>query len=233
MTARALMQGTGLAVDNSEAVGILSDTSIDEADIEAGKFDGASVEAWLVNWQDPTERMLRFRGALGEITRTGSEFTAELRGLTDKLNQAQGRSYTPSCQAVLGDAECRVDLSQLAKIRRTNSVIGAQVFHLPPIPDCPDRWFERGTLQPQGGLGQWAEWCHQDRPTAAGWRPDRDPVGAASRPGLDGTDVKLTPGCDKRRETCRDKFTNIVNFRGFPFIPGEDWLVASPRPEAD
>ena len=34
-----------------------------------------------------------------------------------------------------------------------------------------------------------------------------------------GEPVKLLPGCDKARETCRDKFDNVVNFGGWPFIP--------------
>lgn len=36
------------------------------------------------------------------------------------------------------------------------------------------------------------------------------------------------PGCDKRRETCRDKFNNILNFRGEPDMPGLDAALAYP-----
>jgi uncharacterized phage protein (TIGR02218 family) len=36
-------------------------------------------------------------------------------------------------------------------------------------------------------------------------------------------------GCDKRAETCRAKFGNFLNFRGFPHIPGEDWVTAYPK----
>ena len=49
MTARVLQQTTGLSVDNSEAIGALSDAAIDEADLAAGRFDGAEVRSWLVN----------------------------------------------------------------------------------------------------------------------------------------------------------------------------------------
>ena len=35
-------------------------------------------------------------------------------------------------------------------------------------------------------------------------------------------------GCDKRATTCRDKFANIVNFRGEPFIPGIDKVGQTP-----
>ena len=48
MSAAALQQGTGLAVDNSEAVGALSDAAVTEVDIAAGRFDGAEVTAWMV-----------------------------------------------------------------------------------------------------------------------------------------------------------------------------------------
>ena len=50
MTARAIEQTTGLAVDNTEAVGALSDAAIREEDVRAGRFDGAEVQSWLVNW---------------------------------------------------------------------------------------------------------------------------------------------------------------------------------------
>jgi hypothetical protein len=35
-------------------------------------------------------------------------------------------------------------------------------------------------------------------------------------------------GCDKRFGTCRDRFDNTLNFRGFPTIPGDDYLTAYP-----
>ena len=68
MTARTLQQTTGLAVDNSETVGALSDAAVDEADLIAGRFDGAEVRAWLVNWADTAQRIEQFRGNLGEIS---------------------------------------------------------------------------------------------------------------------------------------------------------------------
>ncbi|MFD2844660.1 phage BR0599 family protein [Paracoccus cavernae] len=41
-----------------------------------------------------------------------------------------------------------------------------------------------------------------------------------------GDQVRLSAGCDKRAETCRLKFANFLNFRGFPHLPTEDWLLA-------
>ena len=85
MTARAFQQTTGLAVDNSEAVGALSDVALSEADLAAGRFDGAEVRCWQVNWADPVQRMMLFRGHFGEVTRAAGSFRVELRGLADAL----------------------------------------------------------------------------------------------------------------------------------------------------
>lgn len=112
MTARALQQTTGLSVDNTEAFGALSASAITEDDLVAGRFDRAEVVAYLVNWANPQDFLIQFRGNLGEISRVGGSFKAELRGLTDLLNRPHGMAYTPGCSAVLGDSRCRFDLGQ-------------------------------------------------------------------------------------------------------------------------
>ena len=54
------------------------------------------------------------------------------------------------------------------------------------------------------------------------WEPIRAPITA-------GTTVRISAGCDKRSATCRLKFKNLANFRGFPDLPGDDWLMAVPK----
>ena len=39
----------------------------------------------------------------------------------------------------------------------------------------------------------------------------------------------VTAGCDKRLTTCRQTFANVANFRGFPHMPGNDFVVRMPR----
>jgi hypothetical protein len=34
--------------------------------------------------------------------------------------------------------------------------------------------------------------------------------------------VALYPGCDHTRETCKDKFDNLANYGGFPWIPSKN-----------
>ncbi|MFN6977771.1 MAG: DUF2163 domain-containing protein, partial [Gemmobacter sp.] len=148
LTARALSQTTGLAVDNAEAVGALSDASVTEADLAAGRFDGAEVRAWAVNWADVTARALEFRGTIGEVARSGGAFRAELRGLAEALGQPRGRVIQRPCSAVLGDAQCRVDLSAAGyrAERAVEAVEGGRVFRWADFGGFDDRWFEKGRL---------------------------------------------------------------------------------------
>lgn len=230
LTAKALQQGTGLAVDNSEAFGGLSSEAISEADIRAGRFDAAEVTSWLVNWQDVTVRKVLFRGTLGEITRKGGAFTAELRGLAEALNQPQGRIYHARCSAVLGDAACGFDLNQPGYFTEVavEDVTGAQDFGFAALPGFADRWFEKGRLRvltgPAAGL---VGVVKNDRIVGSGARTISlwQALGAAVAAG---DMIRIEAGCDKRVETCQVKFVNFLNFRGFPDIPGEDWLMAYP-----
>ena len=38
----------------------------------------------------------------------------------------------------------------------------------------------------------------------------------------------ITAGCDKHFKTCKAKFDNSANFRGFPHVPGIDFALAVP-----
>ncbi|MEN8936175.1 DUF2163 domain-containing protein [Planktotalea arctica] len=229
LSAMALQQSTGLSVDNTEAVGALSDTAIKEVDIDAGRFDGAEVTSWLVNWTDTAQRILQFRGNIGEIRRAGGAFQAELRGLTDMLNRPVGRVYQRPCGAVLGDDACSVDLQSAAY--RVQSIVAevenARVYRFEGLGGYASDWFERGRLDVISGEGVDLSAAIKVDRMFEGlreitlWEPMRADIRA-------GDHVCLFAGCDKRFETCRVKFSNAVNFRGFPDIPEEEWMMVHP-----
>lgn len=229
LVASALQQSTGLSVDNSEAIGALSNAAISATDIRAGRFDGALVQIWLVNWADPEVRMLQFRGTLGELQQVDGAFRAELRGLSEMLNQPQGRIYQRDCTALLGDKACKLEVSA-AEFTAEAPVVSQKddrVFAFEPLERYDLAWFERGRLQVVTGEAAGLQalikndrWL-QDRREIEVW----ESLGQTVRPG---DILRLEAGCDKRFETCRFKFNNVENFQGFPFIPGDDWLVSYP-----
>ncbi len=230
LTARALEQVTGLAVDNTEAAGALRDAGLTEADIAAGRYDGAALTIWLVNWADPAQRRVLFRGSLGEITRTGEAFRAELRGLSEPLNQAGGRVFHADCAAVLGDAQCGVDTAAPAFSATVALVaLDGDALEFDGLDGFVPGWFTHGRVQVLDGAAAGLR-ARVRRDAFAGTGRRRlqlwESLRAAPAPG---DHVQLVAGCDKRAETCRNKFNNFLNFRGFPHVPGEDWLTAYPR----
>jgi uncharacterized phage protein (TIGR02218 family) len=229
LAARAVQQSTGLSVDNSEALGILSDSSIREEDIEAGRFDGAEVLSWLVNWQDTNQRLLQFRGTIGEISRGNGAFTAELRGLTEALNTPLGRSFQASDTVVLGDAQNKFDLNTpgYAFEGPVEEIEERKRFRFAALDQFADRWFERGRAEILSGAGQGLTgWVKNDRLRATGREVELwQALPAAIAPG---DLIRFEAGYDGRVETAQLKFNNLINYRGFPHIPGEDWLMAYP-----
>jgi len=229
LTAHQLHQTTGLAVDNSEAVGALSDVAVTEQDLLAGRYDAAEVEGWLVDWSNVENRILQFRGTLGEITRSGGAFRAELRGLAEALNQPQGRSFHRGCAAILGDRTCRFDLGQPGYSIETSvqQTQGRRVFQFVGLPPFAERWFEKGCLSVVSGPAKGVTGVVKTDRLSNGVRMVElwQELGVAVEPG---DVVRLEAGCDKMVGTCQNKFGNIYNFQGFPHIPGEDWLTAFP-----
>lgn len=154
---------------------------------------------------------------------------AELLGLTETLNRPQGRVYQSACSAVLGDARCRFDLDQPGFSTELDVVaVEDDVrFRLDGATGQPERWFEKGRFAViEGSAAGLVGVIKNDVTGPDGrvvelWQAIRATVRVGDR-------VRIEAGCDKRHQTCRDRFDNIVNFRGFPHIPGEDRLLSVP-----
>ncbi|RJE81225.1 DUF2163 domain-containing protein [Paracoccus sp. JM45] len=228
LTAQAIVQATGLSVDNTEASGALDNDAITERDLMAGRWDDAELQMWEVDWSDVTSRKLVFRGSLGEVTRANGAFQAELRGIADKLNAPQGRVYHPRCSARLGDGSCCVNLATeaLSLELAVQDVRDGRIFTFDAFPAFAGNWFEQGQLHLLDGNAQGLhaaiknDTAHED-----GTRTIELWAGLAIPPAA-GDRIKLIAGCDKAAGTCRLKFNNFLNFRGFPHLPSEDWLLA-------
>ena len=229
LTAGALQKSTGFSVDNTEVTGSLSDAAISESDLTVGRFDGAEVVIWLLNWRDVEQRTIRFRGTFGEIRVANGTFRVELRGLTDTLSQTRGRVYHPACSAILGDKECRFDLNQAEfTIDAVIKKIGKKgEYFLPSQDGIPDRWFEWGRVRVLTGVAEGLLAVVRVDQNSGDFRRIELMVDFELAP-EPGDEIQLQAGCDKMAGTCRTKFSNFLNFRGFPHIPGNDWMASYP-----
>ena len=222
-TASKLDQSLGLSVDNMEATGALSSSAITEADILAGRYDGAVVDLFWVNWSDTSMGVQIASGNLGEVKRHGVAFQAEFRSLANRLNQKIGSTYQRLCQASLGDSRCKVDLTQ-AQFRGAFAVTTggtSRTLVLSGLSGFASDWFTEGTAALATGANAGLVFEVKAHRRTAGidqvelWLPPPFAVAAGDA----GT---IVAGCRKTFAVCGSKFANRVNFRGFPHIPGTD-----------
>lgn len=209
----------GLAADDLDATGALSDDAITEADLAAGAYDGATVEAWDVDWQDVAVRRLLGVYTLGQVERDRAAFRVELRSLSARLDTKKGRVLSKLCDVkALGDARCKL---ALAPWQVTATVVAVSGYAVTVTDTATDLgFFERGT----------ADWTSGANAGTGSDIRASEPRGGATvihlwhtpaRPLAVGDAVTLTAGCDRTAETCAARFGNLDNFRGFPHLPGD------------
>lgn len=214
-----------LSVPNLDVVGLLDSASITEEDLLAGRWDGAEVEVFEVNYTDLTQGTMNLRtGTIGTVSAGRSSFTAELRGLAQQLQQPVGELFSPACAATLGDSRCKVALGPLTVTGSVTTATSARAF--------ADSTRTEGDDYFGAGLLTWTSGFNVDLPMEV-----RDHVqsGGAFVLALPmpfeirvGDTYSLVPGCRKRAiEDCKTKFSNIVNFRGHPYVPGNDRVLGN------
>ena len=223
-TASEVQSGLSLAVDNLTLAGALSAAALNENDLAAGLYDNAAFKLWRVNWAAPEQRVLMKAGTLGEVTRQGAAFQAELRGLAQALNQPVGRAFGRLCDADLGDARCSVALSAGAGTVAT--VFDARRFTVDGLGSFAGGTFTGGKLVFTGGANA-GRGMEVKRHALNGGIVSIELWQAMSEAVAAGDGFTLTPGCDKSFATCRDRFANSANFRGFPHMPGNDAVLAT------
>ena len=225
----ALQSSADLAVDNSAIEGVLSDEALNEDDLFAGLYDHAQVDIWRVNWAVTAQRLLLKQGTIGEVQRGKTGFSVEFRGLSHRLDEATGRIFQYSCDAVLGDARCGVDLQASANNAsgQITALGDAQSFIVDGLAAFEENWFAGGVIKFTSGANAGLNGQIKNQTSAGSdtaltlWLPLKRPVAVNDQ-------FTVTAGCDKRFETCREKFANGLNFRGHPHMPGNDFVTSYP-----
>ncbi|WP_420140897.1 DUF2163 domain-containing protein [Sphingomonas sp.] len=222
MTPSAISQSDGFDIDTLDVAGALSADAITADDLAAGRWDGAAVRLFALDWDDPQAPPVALaRGELGEIGIGDGAFTAELRGPTAPLARAVVEETSPTCRAELGDRRCRIDMSARVRLAR---VVGWDAPLL--TVDRPEPGADAYGL----GRLRWIEGANGGLESAVASSAGavltlRDPP---PTPPLPGALVELTEGCDRTIATCRARFANAANFRGEPYLPGADLLTRYP-----
>lgn len=184
---------------------ILDDAGLVEADILSGLYDHAEVEIYYHNTK------IRHTH-IGKITLNNGKFTAELEGLEHKLERHIGEFYSPLCRAELGDSQCSLTITSVTGTVATTD--GSRTLTDPKRTEAPG-YFAYGILTFTSG-----ENVHHQFEIKYYHPSTLELTLATPHPIKIGDTYTLTPGCDKRFETCTTRYNNAVNFRGEPHIPG-------------
>lgn len=220
-SATRMAQGLGLQVDNLTVESVLSSDTINEDDLAASKYDDAAVTLFWVNWKDVSQRVIVSRGSIGEVKREQTMFSAEFRSLSHRLNQKQGRSFMRTCDAIVGDARCGIDI-RLPQYLGSGTVASAagRNLVLNGIDGFDNSWFTHGEFKFTSGANSGLTFevkQHADGQVILWQEPPFAPQV--------GDNFEVTVGCERSMTVCDEKFDNSVNHRGFHLIPGQDILA--------
>ncbi len=218
MLPSAIERSDGLDADDVQLSAALTSDAFTDADLMAGRWDGAGLTLSAVDWTAPdVAPVTLLTGEFGEVEIKDGGFAVGLRGPTAVLDAAVVEETSPECRAQLGDRRCRVDLSG----RRVSAVVVSVVDSVVTLAGAlADGGFAYGSLRWLTGDNAGLE----SRVVAnAGASVTLRDVPAFAV--VAGTRVELLQGCGKRFSTCVSRFGNAVNFRGEPHLPGNDLLT--------
>lgn len=220
----AVRSELGLNIDDGEVAGAFSTDAVSEKDLSDGRYDGAKVEVFLVNWNAPDTALKLRTQEIGEVSFGANVFQAELRSIAHKLEQPQGRTYSQKCSANLGDSACSIDLNT-ASFKgqgRVQSVLDDSACVVTGLAGFEPFWFRHGLITWTGGTNNGLSVEVYDHSKTDGEVLLRFFSPFPNTPET-GDQFTITAGCTKSFATCRNKFSNHLNFRGFPHLPGRDF----------
>lgn len=225
-----LSLSTGFDADDVEVTGPLVETAteawhVTKTMVLGGRLDDAVAHFFQVNWKSLGSgaiKLLKGRVVLAEIE--GDRFKLTINSEIAKFSQEVGRVITPYCDADFGDARCGYAVPTVAA--EVTAVTNARQFTVSFTGTYADDYFNKGTVEfLTGELAgtrkvEISDWASSGNITM--WTDLVEPPQV-------GDTLTLRQGCDKTRAACL-VYDNVINFRGFPDVPGTDQVLRYPNP---
>jgi uncharacterized phage protein (TIGR02218 family) len=224
MEPTSIVESIGIETDGLEVSGALDADAIQADDLNAGRWDKARLTIFLYDWSDPgSGKRILAHGELGEVSFSDHRFRSELRGMTSVLDSPVVPQTSPGCRAHFCGHACGLNQQRFAHIVTISAVNGSiATFGANPVAAVSDA-FAYGQLRWLSGKN-----AGLTTPILAS---GADHILLAVPPAFSvfpGTRALLTQGCNKTITACSERFGNAINFRGEPFLPGNDLLTRYP-----
>lgn len=228
-----IKSASDMSVDNLEVQGFLDAVGLTEADVSAGLLDYAHVTITQINWASPSDGGVIFRdGKLGQVDLQSLLFKAEIRGLTQNLQQRIGETYNFTCRAEFG-SQAPVPLIKRCGFNLATVTVTGTVTAVPDTLHFTDTgrtetvgFFALGVVTFNSGANNGLKKeIKRFLGTGQFELTEQMPYPIAI-----GDTYSVYPGCDKRPKTCRDTYMWFVNFKGEPYITGNDAIMKVGKP---
>lgn len=224
MVPASIRKSADFEADSAEVQGAISHDAIDADDLAAGRYDGAQVRIGVVDWETGTREVL-YAGSIGAVSQEDGSFSADLSSRKAELQRDPTPRTSPACRAEFCGPGCNLNPAKFTRevqLAGLNPDFNAAAFDPPLDPAI----YAGGTLRwldgPQAGTvmgvmgSDGANALVLDVPI-----DDAIPIG---------TPARAREGCDHTLDTCASRFGNALNFRGEPYLPGNDLLTRYPSP---
>lgn len=216
----ALRLTSGTSGDDAQMDGALTHDSIRAGDLAAGRFDGAMVEVGSIDWQTG-EALSLFFGRIADTQAAADGFSARLHSRKAALDFDPIPRTSPGCRARFCGPGCNLSPSRFTREGSVSAIdpqANGVTFDALPAAD-----FVFGELRWLSGDANGLRQAILDRDGAMLILDGPIPSGVAI-----GTRAELREGCDRTIATCAARFDNAANFRGEPFLPGNDLVARYP-----
>ncbi|WP_067737905.1 DUF2163 domain-containing protein [Novosphingobium naphthalenivorans] len=224
MVPSSIRRSADFEADSAEAQGAITHDAITSADLAAGRFDRAQVRIGMVDWESGEHEVL-YAGTIGTVSEEDGQFSADLTSRKAELQRDFVPRTSPACRAAFCGPGC--NLNPAAHSREVTLTTLDALTNAVTLAEAPDpALYAGGTLRwldgPQAGMS--AGVVAGD---GGGGLVLNRPIDEDTPPGAR---ALLREGCDHTLDTCATRFGNAANFRGEPFLPGNDLLTRYPGP---
>lgn len=216
---------------NAEIKGFVNSNYITDTDLRAGKYQDAKVVELLVDslvpWAGIFSQSVYY---IQEVSFTGEVWQAQVIGMTQRIRKPRGDVYARLCRWDLGQSYgttrpgCHINLETFTVAGVVEHVSTQRNAFKTDLTN-PNGYFSRGVLTWTTGANEGVRCEVQSYKNLDG----KIVLFLATPFDIEiGDEFLVHAGCAKDRQTCIDKFGNIDNFGGFPFMPGTDRMVRIP-----
>jgi len=195
--------------------------------VREGVFDGANLLYVGVYWPIgayanpviPTGTVKKFLGRVASVGISRNLATFTINSYLELLNQNMPINlYQGSCVNTLYDTSCTLLKSNF--LTTSSAITGSTVNNVLATLSQASGYFSLGTITFTSGVNNGV--TRTIKQHTAGTPATINVIAPLPSAPANGDTFSIYPGCDKNESTCATKFSNLPNFRGFPWIPSQE-----------